>query len=184
MLEVLEKPAVRRMAAPMSREAYRFMTEQGLVGKKTERIQGVVIEKMSKSPTHSAVVKILQKLLSKAVGDEYTLQIEQPLSIGESDPEPDLAVVKGAPEDSFTEHPDTAELVIEVAHTSLELDRVKADIYAEGNVPRYIIVDLKSHQIEEYSLPTSGKYTKQEIIRSGKLVLWQGVAVDLRDIFR
>ena len=50
------------------------------------------------------------------------MRSEQPITGLDSEPEPDISVVRGTEGAFFTEHPHTAELVIEVSLTSPDRD--------------------------------------------------------------
>jgi Uma2 family endonuclease len=71
-----------------------------------------------------------------------------PLRVDEdNDPFPDLAVMGGARTFSTT-HPTTAELVIEVADTSLREDlSEKAERYATAGVADYWVLDIVNRQL-------------------------------------
>lgn len=68
----------------------------------------------------------------------------------DSEPEPDLAVVPGEPEDYVLAHPTRALLLVEVADTTLLYDRRKAEVYADGDVAEYWLVNLPDHIVEVY----------------------------------
>jgi Uma2 family endonuclease len=71
----------------------------------------------------------------------------------ESEPEPDLAVVSGGPRD-YTDHPSRPALVVEVADSSLALDREhKGSLYARARLPEYWIVNLVGRVLEVYREP-------------------------------
>jgi Uma2 family endonuclease len=80
---------------------------------------------------------------------------EKPLAIAlDSEPEPDVAVVAGAPRDYRVTHPATALLVVEVAETSLGYDRkTKGPLYARAGIPEYWIVNLLDGALEVYREP-------------------------------
>src|SRR5438876_1866227 len=103
---------------PLSVQAYRTLGELGLIPKNTELLYGQVFEKMSKSPSHSALVRYLLRLLQQVLPAGYFLSSEQPITCSDSEPEPDVAVIRGSIEDFWHEHPGTAELVIEICITS------------------------------------------------------------------
>jgi Uma2 family endonuclease len=66
-----------------------------------------------------------------------------------SEPEPDVTVVGGTPEDYFGQHPSRAVLVVEVAEHSLAFDReYKSSLYARAGVPDYWIVNLIDDVLE------------------------------------
>lgn len=102
-------------------------------------MKGILLRKTSKSPTHSWLVQLLLQLLQQSLPPGFCLRQEQPLTFLRSEPEPDLAVVYGSLNDFRHAHPTTAELVIEVAISTVELDRQKAAIYAAAGVAEYCI---------------------------------------------
>src|SRR5256885_12901615 len=66
-VEILEIPEVRQRVSPLSVEEYHRLDEFNEHGKRTELIRGVVIEKMSKSPLHSALGKRLYDLIAQTL---------------------------------------------------------------------------------------------------------------------
>src|SRR5690349_15174980 len=127
-------PDVRKRVSPLSVEEYHRLGEFNPNGRRTELIRGIVIEKMSKSPMHSTIVALLYRLLLAQVPLGFVVRQEQPLTFRDSEPEPDIAIVRGNERDFSQSHPDTAELVIEVALGNPALDRENASLYAEANI--------------------------------------------------
>jgi Uma2 family endonuclease len=80
---------------------------------------------------------------------------DAPLALDDdSEPEPDLAMVPGEPRDYVPAHPSTAPLVVEVADSSLRLDRrLKAGLYARARIPDYWIVNLAERALEVHRDP-------------------------------
>lgn len=91
-------------------------------------------------------------------------------ALSENDePEPDLAVVSGAPRDYAEDHPSTAVLVVEVAETSLAFDRgVKKALYAEFGIPEYWIVDVIERVVEIHRSPQGAEYRERSSPRPYK----------------
>ena len=75
---------------------------------------------------------------------------EAALRLKDSMPEPDAAVVQGTRRDFWRCHLTTAELIIEVAVSSVALDRENASLYAEAGVAEYWIVLAEAEEIEAY----------------------------------
>jgi Uma2 family endonuclease len=70
------------------------------------------------------------------------------------EPEPDVAIVAGTPRDYVNAHPSTAILVVEVADSSLRLDRrLKAGLYARARLPEYWIANLVDGVLEVHRHP-------------------------------
>ena len=59
------------------------------------------------------------------------------MTLNDSEPEPDVAVVPGSVEDYRSAHPSTAVLIIEVAVSSEDVDREKAELYASAGIKEY-----------------------------------------------
>jgi len=140
-----------------TRDAYYQMAALGLFwDARVELIEGEVIEMSPLNPRHVASTDRLYRLLREVVPDGYWVRVQAPLSLGESEPEPDVSVVQGTPDDYEEAHPTTAMLVIEVADTSLPYDRtIKQSLYAKAGIPEYWIVNLKEAQVEVYREPAA-----------------------------
>jgi Uma2 family endonuclease len=97
-----------------------------------------------------------------------------PVGIGlRSEPEPDLAVVDGVPEDFELEHPSASQtrLVVEVSDSSLRQDLgVKLRIYAGGGIPEYWVVDLKGRRIIIHTEPEGSSYGTTRYLRDDDVV--------------
>lgn len=158
MLSVLDEPAFRQRVSRLSINEYHQLGEFNENGKRTELIRGIVIEKMSKSPLHGTIASMLQDLLTPAIPTGYFIRREEPLTLRDSEPEPDLAVVAGQRRDFLAAHPTTAGLVIEVAVTSPDVDRVMAEIYAEAGIGEYWVVLPQERLIEVYRHPEGMRY--------------------------
>src|SRR5580765_3630908 len=152
---------------PLSVAAYRALGEAGLIPKETELLYGQVYHKMSKSPFHSALVRRFLKLLRKASLPGRFVTSEQPITCEHSEPEPGIAVVRGAEEDFWDEHPRTAELVIEICVTSHEFDRLKLGAYADAKVKECWLVIVPEGKIEVYRQPKGGRFGEQKIVGPG-----------------
>ena len=101
-------------------------------------------------------------------------------------PGPDLVV---APRASYsTAHPAEAHLIIEVAESSLALDRgKKLRLYASCAVPEYWVVNLPERCIEVYTGPVPGAYSRVERYERGqsiRLVAFPDVSFAVSDVLK
>ena len=185
MSSILDNPAVREVAVPVTVEQYHRMGDVGLISKDTELLSGVIVEKMNKSPNHSWIVQYLVDLLRAEITDGMLLRQEQPLTLAESEPEPDVAVVLGERNDFRKSHPSTAELVIEVAVSSAAIDREKSSLYAGAGVKEYLIVVPDEKVGEVYTQPGVVGFSHKRSLAEGQLDLscFPGVSIDLTEIF-
>jgi Uma2 family endonuclease len=118
MPAVVEEPSIRARMHPISVETYHRLAEIGQLSERTELICGVIIDQTPKSPLHSSIVELLGDQTTLSLPRGWIVRREQPLTLAESEPAPDVAIVRGSRADYFTSHPRTAALVIEVCETS------------------------------------------------------------------
>jgi Uma2 family endonuclease len=150
-------------AWPLSVKAYHALGDLGLIPQKTELLYGQVFQKMPKSPVHSLLsLRLLERLQRVLPAGQHVRQ-EQPITCVDSEPEPDLSVIRGSIEDYATRHPSTAELVVEVCVSSHEYDRSKLRAYASAGVREVWLVLVPEKQIEVYRLPTDEQF-RQRIV--------------------
>ena len=141
---------------------------------KVELLENYVVLKMPHNPTHdSTIQRMLRPLLRSLLGG-WDLRVQSAITLSDSEPEPDFAVVRGSSADYEGHHPFAADvgLVIEVADSSLSRDRHdKGRIYAAANIPNYWVVNLIDRQIEFYSQPTpsgaAAEYAASQVYRPG-----------------
>jgi len=148
---------------PLSVAAYRALGEAGLIPKNTELLYGFVYTKISKSPLHSFLVLRLLRLLEAALSSANLVRSEQPIACVDSEPEPDISVVRGTETDFLNDHPHTAELVVEVCITSYEYDHSKLRAYATANVKECWFVLGAEKKIEVYRQPKDGQFTEHQV---------------------
>lgn len=124
-------------------------------GKRAELIEGEVLEMAPQLEPHAVAVGLADQLVRAIFGKGYVVRVQCPLSLGgNSEPEPDIAIVAGEPRDYLKRHPDSPLLVIEVAASTLSHDRGrKALVYAAAAIQDYWIVNLKDRQVEVLRQP-------------------------------
>jgi Uma2 family endonuclease len=186
MSAILELPEVRNRVSPLTVEEYHRLGEYNEHGRRIELIRGIVIEKMSKSPLHAALAKRLYDLIARMLPHGLVVRREDPLTLADSEPEPDIAVVRGREAEFFQVHPATAELVVEVAVSSPALDRENASLYAEAGVKEYWIVLGPERRIEVYRRPENGRYLEMRAVGAEETIACQAVPevrITVSDLF-
>ena len=121
-----------------------------------ELIEGWIITKMPKNPPHCFSNELAQEALARVLPSGYFVRAQQPFTTDDSEPEPDVMVVKGERRDFLERHPhgDEIPLIVEVADASLARDRkLKRRLYARAGVAMYWIINLNKRQIETYTEP-------------------------------
>ena len=120
-----------------------------------ELIRGEIVEMSPMGPRHYAFVNNLNGLLVVRLIDRAIVAVQGPIVLAEdSEPEPDIAVVRGRIEDYLDAHPTSPVLVVEVADSSLARDRNrKSGLYARAGVADYWIANLLGNVLEVYRDP-------------------------------
>lgn len=171
MNPILEKAEILEHVKPLSVSGFHRLIDLGELDRGVELIEGVLVEKMSKSPLHRYVVNQLLNLLrTYCKSRELTVFKEDPLTLEASEPEPDLAVVRGRQTDFVSAHPHAAELVVEVAISSLPIDQAKARVYAGAGVPEFWLIRPHDREIDVYRDPSPNGYGELFTARTGQIL--------------
>ena len=173
-------------------DEYHRMIAAGILGEDehVQLIAGTLVAMTPQGGPYARVIQRLNRLLVRAVGDDLVVRPQLPLTlVDDSEPEPDLAVVRARDAESGERHPRTALLVVEVAGESLPLDRqAKAVLYARAGIPEYWIVNLGEATVEvrREPDPASGTYRTRTVARGGETLIAgtaPGLAVAVADLF-
>lgn len=143
----------------LSVDQYHAMIQAGILtdDDPVELLEGLLVQKMPRNPEHRFSKRSLTKLLTAMLPPGWEVFCEDPLTTSDSEPEPDICVIRGTDRDYIRKHPSPADTILtaEVANTSVHRDRGrKKRIYARAGVPVYWIVNLVDQQIEVYTDPT------------------------------
>jgi Uma2 family endonuclease len=139
---------------------YHEMIRQGILtdDDPVELLQGLLVTKMPKNPPHRIATGLVRDALQALVPSGWCVDSQEPITTGDSEPEPDVAFIRGNTRDYADRHPGPGDvaLVVEVADTTLERDRrSKREVYAKTAVPVYWIVDLAHRRVETFTEPVS-----------------------------
>ena len=156
----------------LSVEQYHAMRDAGIVTARdrVELLRGVLTQKMTKKPPHALVTRLVRGALEALVPEGYFVDSQEPITTADSEPEPDVAVVRGGPRDYADRHPGPGDtpLVVEVADASLERDRdAKAPLYASAGVAQYWLIDLRARRIEVFTNPDGDTYGTHQVADEG-----------------
>lgn len=171
---------------------WRAIVEAG-VFPEDERLELIAGEIVSMTPIgtrHAYCLALFARLLSRVLDDSYLVWTQSPITLEDGQqPQPDIAILKPR-DDSYAKslpRPEDIALVIEIADSSLRLDReVKAPIYARAGIRETWIVDLAGNVVETLSEPMSGRYAHRDFIdRGGVLrpVALPQIRLAAKDIF-
>lgn len=140
---------------------YHRMEELGLFkpDERLELIHGLLVEKPVVTPPHAYAVTKLSGILEQVVASRFLVRIQMPVTLSDSEPEPDICVTRLTESEYFDRHPQPADihLLVEVAVSSLAFDQgEKLGLYAANRIESYWIVNLVDKRIEVYTGPQGG----------------------------
>jgi Uma2 family endonuclease len=154
-------------------QEYHRMSETGILTEsdRVELLNGRIIYMSPIGSKHAACVEKIGELLKQFLAGKAMVRAQNPVILDEhSEPEPDIAIVKRKDNYYADRHPVAEEtfLVIEVADTSLEKDRLaKQPLYAAAQIPEYWIVNLEKNEVEVYRSPIDEQYRSRHIFLPG-----------------
>ena len=153
------------------------MVEVGIVPEDApaELIRGEIVEMAASGPEHFFTVMRYENSLKDLYGSAMLVSTQNTilLSINQSAPEPDIALLKpplsrykgrlATPEDIL--------LLIEVSLTTLNYDRnEKLNVYAEAGIQEVWIRNLVDNTLEVYREPSNKRYNSLKTYQVGQVV--------------
>ena len=121
-----------------------------------ELLEGYLTKKMPKNPPHTLATQLAGEEIAHLLPVGWFVNVQEPIATEDSEPEPDLSIVRGARRQYRARHPRAEEVavVIEVSAATLQRDRgLKKRLYARAGIPAYVIINLAESQVELYTEP-------------------------------
>ncbi|MBE9161626.1 Uma2 family endonuclease [Tychonema sp. LEGE 06208] len=142
----------------LSIEQYHAIIQAGILtdDDSVELLEGWLVFKMPKNPPHRVTTRLVRTALENILPPGWYVDSQEPITLSNSEPEPDIVVVRGDTRQYLDRHPGAEDiaLIIEVSDTTLQRDRtVKKRIYARAGIAIYWIVNLVEGLVEVYSQP-------------------------------
>jgi Uma2 family endonuclease len=158
-----------------SRAEYERLIELGVfqAGEPIELIGGELMVAEPQGAAHYTAIRKIAKALEAAFGRGWEVRTQGPIGLDDdSEPEPDVAVVPGSPDDYGHAHPSRPVLTVEVAESSLDIDRRhKGSLYARAGLPDYWVLNLIDRVLEVYrepvedsTAPFGWRYARGEVL--------------------
>ena len=120
--------------------------------------KGLLVTKTTKKRPHVIGTDLVQSALIRSIPAGWYVSMQNPVEIAESEsePEPDIQVVRGSTRDyPGTIQPSNLGLVVEVSDSSVRDDQTtKRRLYALAAIPFYWLLNLPANRVEVYSDPT------------------------------
>jgi Uma2 family endonuclease len=164
------KPPIRLHVDPCSLRRftvaeYHQMIEKGILGPddRVELLEGWIFKKKQQHPPHSSSVSRVNRWLCKVLPNDCSLGCQAPVTLSESEPEPDFFIARGDEGTYDKRHPGPSDIgvLMEVGDsTVLEDRRYKGALYARERIAEFWLINVVDRKIEVYTRPRGGKYQK------------------------
>lgn len=171
MLTPVTRPSLRIVNDPIrlrrfSVAEYHKMIESGILDsdEPVELLEGWVVEKMPQNPPHSGSVRRVQRRVARVLPANWTMSVQSPITLSESEPEPDISLARGEEDIHDKRHPKPSDIgiLMEVGDaTLLEDRRYKGALYAQEKVAEFWLINVVERKIEVYTRPRAGTYQKK-----------------------
>jgi Uma2 family endonuclease len=173
LMLAVEPATVKRLTV----QDYHRMGEMGILAsdERTELLNGQIAIVASKGTPHVLTLRLLSRALDALLENQpFFVSTQDPIQLDDwSEPEPDLAIVRGTVLDYAECHPRPSdiELVVEVADSTLKQDcEIKDKLYAQAGIADYWVLDLKNRQLHVFRNPTPTGYTNHLILTEPNLI--------------
>jgi len=146
------------------------MAETGLLrpDARVELLDGRILDMSPIGPFHGGVTTFLNALFTTAARGRWLTAVQNPVRLDDhSEPQPDLALLRPAPDFYRRRHPAPEDvfLLVEVSDTSWPRDvEDKLPAYGRAGIPEVWIVNLNDETIEVYREPHFAGYASRTVV--------------------
>jgi len=162
-----------RVLAKWTVEDYHRMIEAGILSdRRVELLEGDIIAVSSESPLHSKSNSNIAKYLRRKLNGKAEIFEGHPVTLPDSEPEPDVAIVRIQKDEYGDRHPSGEDIfwLIEVSRSTLARDKnQKKRIYAVAGIKEYWVVDLDAKELIIWKQPKGKDYQTEFKINQGMI---------------
>jgi Uma2 family endonuclease len=154
-----------------SLDEWHELVDSGLLeGKPVEFLEGNIVEMSPEGIEHSYTNQSVVQYLRQILASKAHISESHPITLDNSEPEPDIAIVR-LPITIYKQHhpyPQDIYWLIEISHRTLKKDlEQKIITYARNDIPEYWVIDLKNKKLIVHTQPNEDKYLKVAEYQSG-----------------
>lgn len=157
-------------------EEYYRMAEVGILlsSERVELICGEIVPMAPIGKPHAVTLRRLDRMLQRELEGIAFVSAQNPIHLSQnSEPEPDVAVLRIREDEYLEEHPEPGDIlwIVEVSDTTLSFDRlVKTVLYAQAGIAEAWIMNLPEDCIEVFTEPGTEGYAQLAVYRRGDRV--------------
>ena len=161
----------------VSVDDYYKMAAAGIFGAndRVELINGEIVDMAPAGSRHASLVTRLNQLFSRSLASDVIVKVQDPLHLdAESEPEPDLMLLKARQDFYAKAHPEAQDvlLLVEVGDSTARFDReIKLPLYARHRIAEVWLIDVEACRVEVCRAPLAdgSDYAERTIVSSGMI---------------
>jgi Uma2 family endonuclease len=142
------------------------MIEAGILrDRHVELLKGEIIQMAPEEPLHRYINVTLAEYLRSCLGSNALVYEAHPITLSDSEPQPDLAIIKPPHSRYSSRHPNPEDIywLIEISDTTVAYDlREKQQAYAQAKIAEYWVVNLKAKKLIIFQQPQGESYLQQQ----------------------
>lgn len=149
------------------------LIESGVLAeRRVELLEGEIIEMSPEGAMHSSTNYSVAEYFRDLLRERAIIREAHPITLDNSEPEPDIAIVNSPYTNYFTRHPYPQDIywLVEISNQTLKSDlEGKSITYARNGIPEYWVIDLVNKQLVVHTQPVNNLYSQIRTLTSGTI---------------
>jgi Uma2 family endonuclease len=149
------------------------LIESGVLAeRRVELLEGEIIEMSPEGAMHSSTNYSVAEYFRDLLRDRAIIREAHPITLDNSEPELDIAIVNSPYTNYFTRHPYPQDIywLVEISNQTLKSDlEKKSIIYARNGIPEYWVIDLVNKQLVVHTQPINNSYSQIQTLTAGTI---------------
>lgn len=152
---------------------YHKMIEAGILcDRRVELLEGDIVEMSPEGPLHYFLSDEGADYLKELLKGKAEVRLDGPITLANSEPEPDIVVVKPPKSRYRDRHPRADDIfwIIEVSNSTLLKDlNEKKQVYAAAEIQEYWVLDLQKEKLIVFRQPEGSEYLVKIEVTQGTI---------------
>lgn len=169
---------------------YHRMIESGILSNRSvELLEGEIVTVSPEGPLHRFTNDFIAEYLRELLKGVAKVFEAHPITLSNSEPEPDIAIVRLPNTNYLTRHPYPEDIywLIEISNTTLEDDlNRKKKIYAKEGINEYWVIDLKNTELIIFREPLDNDYKTNLTFKEGMVsaISFPNIGIAVSELLR
>jgi Uma2 family endonuclease len=171
-------------------EEYHRLVATGILDeKRVELLAGIIVDMAPEGMPHAVYCSEAVEYLRSVLGDRAKVREAHPITLpNDSEPEPDIAIVRAPNRQYLTHHPYPQDIfwLVEYANTTLKKDlNDKKQVYAAAGIAEYWVVNLQTLELIVFRDRVIDTYQSETILAAGNIspLSFPTIQIDVRKLF-